>query len=107
MVTREDIKAHLKKQFGLADQQIDSLLPSFVDTLAGYLAELEARFAAGNTEEVGRVAHTAKGALLNLGLHQQAELAKKVEHTARAGGELAQIEQELGNLRAALAPLLP
>ncbi len=106
MANREHIKAHLKKQFSLADEQIDSLLPSFIRTLAEYMDELEARFEAGNTEEVGRVAHTTKGALLNLGLHEQAELAKKIEHSARAGRELAEIEQELGNLSAALAPLL-
>ena len=106
MVNREHIRAHLKNQFGLADEQIDSLLPSFVNTLAEYMGELEARFEAGNTEEVGRVAHTTKGALLNLGLHEQAELAKKIEVSARAGCELAEIEEELGNLSAALAPLL-
>ena len=103
---REIIRAHMKKQFGLSHEQIDALLPSFLDTLAGYLKELGAHFAGGRQEEVGRVAHTTKGALLNLGLHEQAELAKHIELKAKGGVELVEVEPEIRKLKAALKPLL-
>jgi HPt (histidine-containing phosphotransfer) domain-containing protein len=96
----------MKKQFGLSSDQIDSMLPSFMDTLAGYLDELGTHFAAGNQEEVGRVAHTTKGALLNLGLHDQAALAKDIELRAKAGRELNELEADFKKLTAALTPFL-
>jgi HPt (histidine-containing phosphotransfer) domain-containing protein len=103
---RDKIRAHMHNQFGLSDQQIDSMLPSFMDTLAGYLEELETHFAAGNQEQVGRVAHTSKGALLNLGLHEQASLAKDIELRAKAGSELVELESDFKKLKTALKPLL-
>ena len=102
---REVIRAHMKKQFGLSHEQIDTMLPSFMDTLAGYLRELGTHFTAGNQSEVGRLAHTTKGALLNLGLHKQAELAKHIELQARGGSELAELEGDFRRLREALAAL--
>ena len=103
---RDKIMVHMQNQFGLSKEQIDSMLPSFMDTLAGYLAELGTHFAAGDQKEVGRVAHTTKGALFNLGLDEQAELAKHIELRAKAGGELVELEADFKKLRAALTPLL-
>ncbi len=103
---RDKIRKHMQNQFGLSKEQIDSMLPSFMDTLADYINELAAQFDAGNHEEVGRIAHRTKGALFNLGLHEQAELAKHIELRAKAGGELVELEADFKNLRAALLPLL-
>ena len=96
----------MKKQFGLSSEQIDSMLPSFMDTLAGYINELAVQFASGDQEEVGRIAHKTKGALLNLGLHGQASLAKDIELQAKAGRELIELESDFKKLRAALEPLV-
>ena len=106
VVNRAHIEAHLKTQFSLSEEQVDSLLPSFINTLADYMKELEAQFEAGGKEGVGRVAHTTKGALFNLGLHKQAALAKEIELKAKDGRELIEIEQILERLKSALSPLL-
>ena len=106
VLRRDKIRVHMQNQFGLSDQQIDSMLPSFMETLAGYLNELAVQFAAGDQQEAGRVAHTIKGALLNLGLHEQASLAKDIELRAKAGIELVDLESDFKKLRAALGPLL-
>ena len=106
VLNREVIRSHMKKQFGLSNDQIDSMLPSFMDTLGEYLAELSESFAAGDQEEVGRVAHTTKGALLNLGLHEQASLAKDIELRAKAGDALVELEPDFKKLRTALVSLL-
>ncbi|NNK56920.1 MAG: Hpt domain-containing protein [Desulfofustis sp.] len=105
-LSREVIRSHMKKQFGLSGEQIDALLPSFMVTLAGYVEELGTLFEAGDHKELGRVAHTTKGALLNLGLHDQAELAKDIELRAKAGSELVELEADFKKLRASLEPLL-
>ena len=103
--SRELIKAHIRQQFGLADEQIDSMLPSFLDTLAEYIKELENVFAAGDRESVGNVSHTTKGALLNLGLHDQAAMAKEIELRARAGENLTGLESTFKSLKSGLDPL--
>jgi hypothetical protein len=62
---REAVRAHMKKQFGLTTEQIDSMLPSFMDTLARYLEDLGTHFATRDQAEVGRVA-TVAGTAANL-----------------------------------------
>ena len=99
------IRSHMKKQFGLSEAQINSMLPSFLNTLVGYMEQLGTHFTEGNREEVGRVAHTAKGALLNLGLHSQAALAKDIELKAREGDDLIELELTFRRLQAGLEML--
>ena len=103
---REMIRAHIRRQFGLADEQIEKMLPSFLDTLSTYIQELETAFAADDREAVGRVSHTTKGALLNLGLHDQAALAKDIELRSRAGENLTELISALKSLQAGLDGLL-
>ena len=103
---REMIRGHLRRQFGLTDEQIDSMLPSFLHTLAGYMEELETAFAAGDREVVGRVSHTTKGALLNLGLDDQAALAKDIELRTRAGDNLMELKSTFKSLQDGLDQLL-
>ncbi len=103
---REMIKAHIRRQFGLADEQIEEMLPSFLDTLSRYVKELETAFAADDREAVGRVSHTTKGALLNLGLDDQAALAKDIELRTRAGDNLMELKSTFKSLQAGLEQLL-
>ena len=103
---KEMIRAHIRRQFGLADEQIEELLPSFLDTLATYMEELETAFAAADREAVGRVSHTTKGALLNLGLHDQAALAKDIELRTRAGENLMELKSIFKSLKTGLEQLV-
>ena len=103
---KEMIRAHIRHQFGLADEQIEKMLPSFLDTLSTYIKELETAFAADDREAVGRVSHTTKGALLNLGLHDQAALAKDIELRSRAGENLMEVKSTFKSLKASLDQLL-
>ena len=103
---KDTIRAHMKSQFGLSKAQVDALLPSFMNTLAGYLRELGSHFSAGDQDGVGRVAHTTKGALLNLGLNDQAALAKEIERGAKAGAPLVDLESDFKEMKAGLESLL-
>ena len=103
---REMIRAHIRRQFGLANEQIEEMLPSFLDTLSEYIEELETAFAADDREAVGRVSHTTKGALLNLGLDDQAALAKDIELRTRAGDNLTELISTFKRLKAGLEQLL-
>lgn len=103
---KDTIRAHMRSQFGLSEAQIDAMLPSFMNTLAGYLRELGSHFSAGDQDGVSRVAHTTKGALLNLGLNDQAALAKEIEQGAKAGAPLVDLEPDFKEMRAGLESLL-
>jgi HPt (histidine-containing phosphotransfer) domain-containing protein len=47
------------------------------------LAALRVAFTAGDLEEVGRIAHSFKGASANLGAIRVAEVARRLEHAGR------------------------
>jgi HPt (histidine-containing phosphotransfer) domain-containing protein len=100
---REQIKDHLQNQFGLSTEQIEDLLPLFLKTLHGYLDDLEAAAADDDLEQLGKKAHTAKGALLNLGLEISAERARVIELLARTGNESTDYQARAAELRAGLA----
>lgn len=100
---RQQIKDHLRNQFGLSTEQIEELLPSFLKTLHGYLDELEAAAAADDLEQLGKRAHTAKGALLNLGLGKSAERARSIELLARTGKKSTDYPARAAELREGLA----
>lgn len=74
-----DIKHHLVDQFDLSEQQLDELLPVFIDTIHKNVNDLVGIAENNNTTMIMKMGHTIKGALLNLGLDDLAELAKSVE----------------------------
>jgi HPt (histidine-containing phosphotransfer) domain-containing protein len=103
---RDRIKTHLADQFGLPDQQLESMIPVFIDTLRGHLAALESAVAAGGCDQIGRAAHTMKGALLNLGLAECAETAAAIEREAKAASTRSDYRNLVASIGAALEPLL-
>lgn len=82
-VNRSHIKQYLLEQFGLPEDQIDALLPSFFEAVAEHQYELERAVESENVETIGRAAHKFKGALLNLGMKKPAEIAFAIECAAK------------------------
>lgn len=91
---REQIKTYLRNQFNLSAEQIDGMIPGFISSLADHLAKLEKAFADHDLPAVGKAAHTIKGALLNLGLHDCADLAYELEKK----GKKQQADEEFERL---------
>ena len=81
---QERIKDYLKLQFHLTGEQVETMIPDFIDTLADHLAHLESVLQHGDLEQLGKAAHTIKGALLNLGLHDCAKIAYTIEQKGKA-----------------------
>lgn len=96
---KERIVAHMKTQFGLPEDQLEALIPNFIQTLREHLTELENAVSDGNLEHIGRAAHTIKGALLNLGLTESAETARIIENDAKAGQTQTDYPDLLGNIQ--------
>ncbi len=75
----DGIRQYLVEQFELTDDQIDGMLPVFIDTLHGHMKELDRLACQEDIQGMNKMAHTLKGALLNLGLKYLAGIALKLE----------------------------
>lgn len=93
------IKSYLFNQFSLSEEQVSEMLPSFIATLSGHMASLEKAFASGNLEVLGKTGHTIKGAFLNLGLADCAEIALQIERRGKEGDMSTDYARLVADLR--------
>ncbi len=100
------IRLHLTQQFNLPLEQIDILMPSFIATLGMHMSNLEKALAEKDPVLLGRVGHTIKGAFLNLGLQDCAQIACIIEEKGRHGAELADFGKLIEDLRLLIRPVL-
>lgn len=94
----EKIKEYLGNQFDLPPEQIESMLPEFRKTLAVHMKNLKAAKASDDLHVLQGAAHTMKGALLNLGLNDCAELALEIENSAAAGDRAIDYSQLIARI---------
>ena len=102
----DSIRLHLTRQFNLPVEQIDTLMPSFIATLGTHMANLENALAENNPVLLGKVGHTIKGAFLNLGLQDCAEIALAIEKKGRHGSNLDEFRKLVEDLRLLIKPVL-
>lgn len=93
------IKSYLFDQFSLSEEQVVEMLPSFITTLSGHMANLEKALANGNLEILGKTGHTIKGAFLNLGLADCAEIALQIERRGKEGDQSTDYARLVADLR--------
>ncbi len=74
---------HLHNAYMLDDEKIKDVLPRFLDTLIAHLDSLQQPLEAMNLTELGKAGHTLKGALLNLGLLDLADVAYAIEQQCK------------------------
>ncbi len=84
---KRSIRDHLLRAYMLSDEKIAIFLPRFLTTLKTHLDNLQQPLQAENLEELSKAAHTLKGALLNLGLKELADIAYQIELQSRAGNQ--------------------
>jgi HPt (histidine-containing phosphotransfer) domain-containing protein len=75
----------LSKNLGLEEEEYIELFELFVETGMADLHELWIAIDMSSAEKAARIAHSLKGAALNLGLNEFHELAETIGKTARAG----------------------
>ena len=102
----DHIKAHLTEHFNLPAEQIEMLMPSFIDTLQSHMQNLQKALASDNPQAIGEIGHTIKGAFLNLGLDDCAAIALQIEQLGKAGDRSANYPQLFEKLRDALLPII-
>lgn len=99
------IKAYLCDQFQLSEEQVGEMLPGFIQTLSTHMENMERILAEDDLLALGKAGHTMKGALLNLGLNDCAELALRIEERGKAGDRLTDFTALVAALRQTISPL--
>eukprot|EP00362_Geleiidae_sp_MMETSP1317_P001240 CAMPEP_0201285966 /NCGR_PEP_ID=MMETSP1317-20130820/114087_1 /ASSEMBLY_ACC=CAM_ASM_000770 /TAXON_ID=187299 /ORGANISM="Undescribed Undescribed, Strain Undescribed" /LENGTH=99 /DNA_ID=CAMNT_0047612265 /DNA_START=250 /DNA_END=549 /DNA_ORIENTATION=- len=96
---------HLGSAYLLSDARIEEVLPRFTATLESLMNDLDKVSDSGNFEALNRTGHAMKGALLNLGLRQLADIAFSIEKfDALQAGEadvvifIAELRKELDKI---------
>lgn len=105
-LTKEQIRSYLIDQFGLPQEQIDLMLPSFMTTLGSHMENLDNALVEEDLALIGRMGHTIKGAFLNLGLEECAAIALQIEKRGKEGDTLTDYGQLIEDLRLRVQPLL-
>lgn len=102
----EKIKTHLAEQFSLPTDQIEIMLPSFLAALRSHMENLEKALEENDTVLLGRAGHTIKGAFLNLGLDDCAQIALCIEEKGKQGDTSTDFRSLVEELRLRLDPLV-
>ena len=93
--------AYLKAELGMDDEQVVGILETLSDPLKATLQSVNDAYDDKNLKAIAETAHSLKGALLNLGLDELAELAKTIENSAATGKQIAH-DNDLAYLQTAL-----
>ncbi|MDH4206148.1 MAG: Hpt domain-containing protein [Desulfobacteraceae bacterium] len=75
----------MSKILGLEEDEYLELVELFIETSKSDLKNLQSAINNKNMEMIAGIAHSLKGAAMNLGLDDFIELAKTIEKTARDG----------------------
>jgi HPt (histidine-containing phosphotransfer) domain-containing protein len=99
---KEQIKHYLVNQFNLPPEQIENMLPGLITTLADHIDNLEVALEQGDLEQLGKAGHTIKGALLNLGIEECADIAYSIELNGKAGNDDINYQELVKSIRETL-----
>lgn len=105
-MTLEEIKEHLESQFHLPGEQVEAMLPGFIDALSSHLENLDHASEVADFALIGKGGHKIKGACLNLGIQKGAEIALEIEQKGKAGDSTADFKALVNKLHIEIDPLL-
>ncbi len=100
------IRSYLTEKFHLPEEQVREMMPNFVVALSSHMEKIETALQSGDRAILGKSGHTMKGALLNLGLFESAEIAKMIELKGKANDESADFQGLVQKLRKTLDVLI-
>lgn len=95
----EQIQRYLCGQFNFPPEQVGEMLPSFLTTLASHMNNIESALKTSDLLMLGKAGHKMKGALLNLGLQDCAQIAMEIEEKGKSGDASVDFEALVADLR--------
>ena len=96
---------HLKSQLHLNDEQTINILDTLATPLKTTLQSVEEAHTKHDLNAISEAAHSLKGALLNLGLDELAEIAKIIEKSSSMGEKISH-KKQLTYIKEALQQLI-
>ena len=102
----DQIKNYLCSRFKLPPEQVEEMIPSFTVTLGEHVEVLEAAVESMDYEELARAGHTIKGALLNLGINDAADISLKIEQGGRDNNQDIDYAELVAQIRDILNPII-
>ncbi|WP_038055920.1 Hpt domain-containing protein [Thermodesulfobacterium hydrogeniphilum] len=96
----------LSKELDLEEDELKEFIQLAKDSLKSNFSELDMALNKDDKEMIAKKAHTIKGVLLNLGLEEEANLAKKIELEAKSNVNKEKIEKMIEKLKEALKELI-
>lgn len=82
------ILSHLCEHYPLSVDKVTTMLPTFIRVLRQHMENMKKALETGDPVTVGKIGHTLKGALLNLGLAELAAIAENIETEGKAANHL-------------------
>lgn len=82
------------------------MMPSFLSTLGEHMETLEDALGDSDLLRLGKAGHTIKGAFLNLGLQECAQIAIDIELSGKAGDSSVDYRAKIDSLHQLLKPIL-
>jgi len=102
----QQIRDHLRMAYLLSDEKIEQVMPKFIATLASLMHDLEKFSATGDFKALNDAGHAMKGALLNLGLRQVADIALSIEKFSPSETDATVLAGRLSELRKELQKII-
>lgn len=96
---QQQIRDHLRQAYLLSEDRIDEVMPGFMATLKSMMQDLEQLSRKQNIEAINKTGHALKGALLNLGLHDIADIAYCIEKFKSFESEETELAEYIDRLR--------
>lgn len=81
--------------------RFDEMVSYYLQDSAGYLAQMDAAFDAGDVKQIAAQAHTLKSSSRGLGLTSVADIAKSLENDVKAGQSIDQLTKQQASLTSA------
>jgi len=87
-VTIEEIRSHLRDTYNFGPEQLETMLASLTNSLKHEFVNVESALAQHDLIALAKASHSIKGALLNAGINDWSELARKIELSAKNADSL-------------------
>ncbi len=99
------VEQHLMKQYNLEADQVSQMVSLSIQTLKESLAGADQAWQGGDLGELAAAAHKIKGVLLSLALDRQAEMARDIEVSGKAGQKVDYLAM-IAELQESVSPLV-
>lgn len=106
LLLTDRVAVFLRENYKLPAEKVSEMLPTFLEVLQSHMNRMEKAVEEGDSQMIGSVGHILKGALVNLGLDDFAEIAQTIESEGKAGTRDVDFLELVAQLKENMAEIL-